>query len=286
MIESSPPVSINDVSEAKLCIRCAYSLVGLPLEGKCPECGLPIAITVRMALANAPDAYLRSIASGIRWIRLSAIIGSVLLVLVIVNLGIFPVVIVLIQTLATAVNISPGLATTVLFFALVVTLIGLAFGSLRGALAFTVRDRDEVETAASTGDRITIRGIAMYQCAANICCLCMFVFGVPSFTFAAVVGGAMIVAAVLQVVQVSATTRRAGWLLSRSSNRRGYERARSHATLVPILMLFGMVLIIFPLIAMVIHFDLLSRLRSVVLGTLDERQRRERTALSAACEPG
>lgn len=54
----------------RLCRRCRYNLKGLPLGGKCPECGAPIGAARRGKrftdnLTDAPIAYLKTLAFGL-----------------------------------------------------------------------------------------------------------------------------------------------------------------------------------------------------------------------------
>lgn len=55
------------------CIRCTYDLVGLTSAGACPECGTPVAETLRQGLFSGADlAYLRRIRRG-----LSLVLGGI-----------------------------------------------------------------------------------------------------------------------------------------------------------------------------------------------------------------
>jgi hypothetical protein len=254
-------------------------------DGDCPECGTPIAVTIRMALANAPEHYLRSIVSGIRYIRVLATTGGVLCGVVTAFLYAAPFSWMLLLSLLTQLNLDFALALMVLRALVFIAMVALAIGSLLGALAFTVCDRAEIETPSSARDRIAIRAIAIYQCGVNVSCLGVFLFGIAGPGFTSVLLGALILSLLLQAVQISVASRRAAWLLSRSSNRRGFERARSHVVLLPAIMLVGVVVIISPLIAMVMHLELLSRLRLVVQNILDERDQQRQSSPIAASEP-
>ena len=54
------------------CTRCSYRLFGLPIETECPECGLPIAESIRPELLQfAPSAWVRKIKWGLVFNALS-----------------------------------------------------------------------------------------------------------------------------------------------------------------------------------------------------------------------
>lgn len=62
------------VSDDRWCGRCGYSIVGLPIAGQCPECGLEIATSLRgLLLRDADPAYLAAVHRGLRLIMFGVI---------------------------------------------------------------------------------------------------------------------------------------------------------------------------------------------------------------------
>jgi hypothetical protein len=64
------------VSADLICRRCGYALRGLPAAGKCPECGVDVAESLRGdLLIEADPVWLERIASGLRWSWILALVG-------------------------------------------------------------------------------------------------------------------------------------------------------------------------------------------------------------------
>ncbi len=59
----------NPLAPAVPCRRCRYDLRGLPADGRCPECGTPVAVSIAGdRLRNADPAWLATLARGTRLI--------------------------------------------------------------------------------------------------------------------------------------------------------------------------------------------------------------------------
>ncbi len=63
------------------CVRCDYDLRGLPIEGRCPECGVPVEVSQRerRRLADAAVPYVNTLYAG-AWLVVIAIVLGVLAV--------------------------------------------------------------------------------------------------------------------------------------------------------------------------------------------------------------
>jgi len=71
------------------CIRCSYNLRGLPVAGRCPECGTPVADSLRGTLLQyAAPEYLATIHAGLRLVLFS-ILASVAFMVIGIIAGIW-----------------------------------------------------------------------------------------------------------------------------------------------------------------------------------------------------
>lgn len=266
-------LSMPVVASDQPCIRCAYNLVGLPVEGKCPECGLAIERSCGVeSPADFPSDCLRSIASGILWMQASAAAGALILGLMVI--GVFFGLLLLVKDFLKdpfggGSSVWPHMGLLVVGL---VAMVVLAITSCCGAMMFTAAGSSGAETNESTRDRVAVRMIAVIQCGLNL-----VVIGTPLLWESALesLGGffvfLMALSLLLQLVQVVAATSRAGWLFSRIQSSRGVARARTYVVLLPVLMIFGSIVLIGPLVAMFMHFRLLSRLRYELESVLDRR---------------
>ncbi|MBL8757900.1 MAG: hypothetical protein JNK35_05665 [Phycisphaerae bacterium] len=76
------------VTGKQLCNGCGYALVGLPVDGVCPECGRSVAASLAGDdLRFAPPEYLRSLERGARWVQWSLVL-KVLTIIAGIALGI------------------------------------------------------------------------------------------------------------------------------------------------------------------------------------------------------
>ncbi len=66
------PNTTPTTTDGAVCLNCGYALQGLPLDAKCPECGFPIADSLRDAIiACAPAGYRQRVLSGAELISTS-----------------------------------------------------------------------------------------------------------------------------------------------------------------------------------------------------------------------
>lgn len=71
----SQPVSASTIIGQFHCIQCGYQLAGLSPQSVCPECGTPVAESIKGdGLAFASVEYLRTIARGLSTVRWAALL--------------------------------------------------------------------------------------------------------------------------------------------------------------------------------------------------------------------
>ncbi len=269
--------STDVLAASHRCHRCTYDLVGLPLGGKCPECGTEIAESVRSGLlVDSSREYVRAIAGGILCLQFSALAGIVVFGLMAVGIvfAIMSGIAELLERFLASPRATGNSSVSIeaLLAVGLVVMAALSVASCFGSFLFTTRDSDGVETRSSARDRIIVRVIASVQCAVNLLVLSTPILGESALES---LGGffvyLMALSLLLQPVQVIAATSRAGWLFSRTQSSRGAARARTYVVLLPVLMILGSIVLIGPLVAMFMHFRLLSRLRYELESVLDRR---------------
>ncbi len=241
MIESSPSVSINAVSEAKLCIRCAYSLVGLPLEGKCPECGLPVQDSLRgILLRFASLRYREGIAFGSSLFRSALVLDGVLVI-------------------ATVVWLVPGLGSILNFdhqqivWALV-RLIAAVLAAV-GCLALTTRDPGLAMRESRWCARRVLRVAAVALLATEVLIfaqsllllsgMMMDVFNTNPGLYFAIAYGTNALFAVSTIVVLAASLRYIGWLFERVPDQARQMASRRLAWVLPVVLVIGAIVGVF-----------------------------------------
>lgn len=125
-----------------LCVECGYDLVGLAVDGDCPECGVAIARSLheRMLRFEPPD-WLDSLARGVRTWHRSLTVFAVLPLLLLVFLG----VLVAFEAIGSGPVISSGadrIVGSVLAYALLAAALFVGIGYLRGVWLMTTPKAD------------------------------------------------------------------------------------------------------------------------------------------------
>lgn len=81
-----PPAAPASVDEDIPCRRCGYNLRGLPIASRCPECGVPLNVSVNGDLLRYSDPeFVGTLHRGVRlmlWGILVSVIGAILAVVV------------------------------------------------------------------------------------------------------------------------------------------------------------------------------------------------------------
>ena len=88
---TTPSTPSDTITTPAQCIRCKYTLTGLDLAARCPECGTPCHRSVAPSLlSDADPAYIRALCSGIHRLELAllTIIASGFVALITVALGV------------------------------------------------------------------------------------------------------------------------------------------------------------------------------------------------------
>ncbi|MCC6968647.1 MAG: hypothetical protein IT434_00340 [Phycisphaerales bacterium] len=232
------------------CVRCSYNLRGLPASGNCPECGEPIANSIKgFMLQDASAEYRGKLTLG-----LSLVLNGILL-LVVVMIG----------------SVFLGfVAGSAAWPKLIASGVGFLVGCmmLLGYWNYTEPDPGYVIFEQPSSARNIVRIAVAVGAAVS---LAQFVLG---FFVADLAGGSVVSAVeivvlwlipvasfVIWVVQFLGVMNYTAWVGGRVPDDFIVRRARTYRWLLPVIYVVGAIVIIGPLIALVMYWNLLDRLR-------------------------
>lgn len=262
-------------SEGCLCLNCGYDLAGLSAEDRCPECGSPVERSLRgaMLIYSSPE-YLKKLHTGLFLIQLGIIL-TVLLTVVGAFVGIFAA--------AAGFGAAPGgggaaAGTAVNAFTLASSLlgIGVAFVSLAGWWLFTTPDPALSQQETGKSARLWVRGAVVARAAMSVVQL-VAPFALAALPFVAILLG--LVGAIVWAVQFFAAMLYLRWLAPRLPSGDVDRRAKRFMWLGPLLYIVGSLIIIGPLIALILYYNLLDDVRKRLKRI---RQDQEAAGLGAA----
>ncbi len=243
------------VESDRTCTRCSYNLRGLAINGNCPECGAPVADSLRgLLLQYASPEYLQAVGRG-----LSLILNG-LLVWIIAMIGIL-----LVRGSAANLGFSPSTIRSIEIL-MSAAQVGVAGMLALGYWWYTQPDPGYVGQESTTGARRVLRSMAVVRMGFEVVTLVT--------TFIAPLGGsvgsvaeyiayaALLLGFVAWCVQFFATMRYTRWLARRVPDAYIVRRASRYMWLLPLIATVGAIAVyIGPLLALVMYWNLLDRLR-------------------------
>lgn len=246
--ESLPDFSLVEARPERLCVRCGYALQGLSPVGKCPECGTDAALSWREpTLAAVTPEHLASLERGLSVVLYStpllaaASVGATLLL--------------------EAVNASH------LAFAITdLCLFAISSLLLWGHWLLSRPEPSRKATEANLDARRVVRGVVLAQLALALTLLAMslgsrapFGAGTPLIEWLTFSNW------LLWAVQFSATMRLTRRIGGRIPDQFIVRRSKVYAWVLPFLATVGVLAAFLgPLIALILYWDLLERLRNHV----------------------
>lgn len=242
------------------CIQCGYNLRGSPLAGKCPECGTDVARSMQgVLLQHASTEYQRSVESG-----LGLVLNGILVSIV---LAVF--------------NMALGIAGAPASLVLVGTALGLVpqVMLVLGYMRYTAPDPQFSGTELPDAARKLAR-IAVLVGAACALVQLLLQLGIIAGAGGAVGGAAgasglslilvgliglvSLLSLVAWAVQFFAVIKYTRWMAKRVPDGWIVDKTKLYIWLLPVLATVGALILIGPLIALVLYWNLHHRLRKQV----------------------
>lgn len=272
----APPPRPPDrvVDEECSCIRCGYSLRGLRASGQCPECGLPVGVSLRGDLLRwADERFITALARGLNLILTGLALYAVCLIAV-VGAGVGP---------------APLNGWDWWPVARDAAFLGASLLTLAGYWIFSAPDPGTSEGEQPHSARRVIRAAAVAEAAFKIVSLLLTIVDVrtPGVS-AAFAPGALAVltpqewaALLVRAADLAAfaaliygTVLHTRWLARRTPNPALAAKARAFLWLLPTLYILGAPLCCAgPAVALVLYAGMLSDLRTDIIEILDWRER-------------
>ena len=289
-VDPSPDGAAERVWGGLLCMRCGYDLTGLASDGVCPECGTPVADSMRgNLLADRSPEYVRTLKRG-----LSLVLNGILLWFVVIFLT--SVGTAFLGVSAGASGSAPPSFITSGWLTLFSGAINLGFSAmiLFGYWLFTARDPgDPVRDGAPTA-RNVLRVAVIVQASCDALSLLLTsivaVLAGPQMLAGSAVSGSggvyimlIAVSSLLGLVSFAAFVTiffsamlYVKGMAHRLPDDKVRRQAKSRIIACPIWATVGFLIIIGPLIALVLYWNLLNLVRTNL-----KRIVAEQTALAA-----
>lgn len=251
------------VAAGRRCCKCAYELTGLPMSGSCPECGTPVEASLRgFVLEYAHPDYLKKLKSGLEYV-LNGILCSVVLIVLAAAVP-FLLASLRSPSMSAFQMISQGLQ-------FLVTMI-ILFGYFKYTEPDPSYTGFEKPNSARTVLRIAIAvqaGCVAVQLLLTAVLLNTGGAGMTSLFSILLLGGLGLVSLAASATQYFAAIRYTRWLASRVPDDYVVRRTKTYMWLLPVLVTVGALVLIGPLIALIMYWNLLHRMRKHIKSILE-----------------
>ena len=248
--------------EPDVCLRCGYALTGLDADGICPECGTPVADSRRGALLKFSDPeYVATLHRGV----LLLLVGSITAIGLSTLGGVLLAAMALSQSAGTG---GGGTWTgTLMQVAQGLQLLGVAGEAMviLGWWWFSTADPALPPAARGDRPRLVIRIALVFGVLGLLAGIGMNGTGVGPQTFGGgltILGGVlMLLAGLAQVARFFGGMVYLRWMAPRLPDPFVGQRAKRYMWLLPLLIVIGSCILIGPLIATILTWLLLNRVR-------------------------
>lgn len=265
MTQFTPPsISLGtNVTEGKSCHKCGYALTGLSPNGLCPECGTPVTDSLRGILLQYASAdYLREVRSGLS-LYLNGILVSIVVGVIGAILGF---------TAAAGMTSMSGVQPIATGLSLIPAIM-----MLLGFWKYTTPDPgysgQENPNSARQVARIALIVSAIGTAASTVL---QFTGAAAAWTPGMGTGGAggaavgaaailmlivTIIGGIASLVQFFAGIRYTKWMFGRVPDAEEQKKCDKYMWMLPLIYILLACVAIGPLIALVLYWNLLHRLR-------------------------
>ena len=251
MEQIHPPANPQGIVDAlRSCIKCGYNIKGLFAEGHCPECGTPVAQSLRGdLLQHAAGDYVKTILTGHSWV-----LNSILVSIILQIAGAF---------VGFSVGAAGGTAASREFTALAAfAALAVSVWGLLGYLKLTTPDPQFDGSSQPERARVIVRAVAYAQMGIRGMLAAFSAFSTPSAAMVLVLGGLNALAIVAFAIQFVAMMNYTRWLARRVPDAWIVRRAGMYRWLLPLVAVPGAILLMIgPLIALIMYWNLLDRMR-------------------------
>lgn len=284
----APRGAISEV-RTHSCVKCAYSLEGLPHEGNCPECGTPVFESIPTALPRivANDRYCiqcayplvglapggncpecgTSIALSLGESTLAAASRDyVTIVHRGLSLVLNAILLFIVACIGAMVAYAFNAQTSLIDMAFQAVTLVVAAMMLVGYWLYTSPDPGQVAKEKTNSSRAVVRSIVQLQTVLALTSLGLRFLSSAQPRWASDIGMAAavftLISFVLWIVHFFAMMRYTRWIATRVPDMYIIKRTRRYMWLLPTLaILFYVVVFIGPLLALIKYWKLLDRLR-------------------------
>jgi hypothetical protein len=256
---TTSPIPATPAGDEDVCLRCGYALQGLDADGQCPECGTPVAASRQGRLLRFSDPeYVATLHRGI----VLLLVGSIMSVLLAISGGIAGIAVAFVQ------SSGGGVSNVTAQIVMGLQLLGSS-GELLVILGWWwFSSPDPALPPAARGDRprLVIRVALAFGVLGAVAGLGVGGIGVGpqsvtgglwQFASAAMLG----LAGLAQMVRFFAGMFYLRWMAPRIPDPLIEQRAGRYLWLLPVLVVVGSCVLVGPLIATVLQWLLLNRVR-------------------------
>ena len=248
----APEILPETAPEKAVCLQCGYSIRGLPTAHNCPECGTPIARSLRGNLLEFSSTdYVQSLHTGVTVILIAVIAQIAVICLVVAAMAVFGV-------FAGRRGSSPP----DLQLWMSIAMLPVTAAQLLGWWLFSAPDPAILGTEKGQSPRNIIRISVAVTAGAAVLDLLVRAMATrrPEVAMLAMLAGT--VTTVASIVQFFASMLYLRWLAPRLPDRSLEEQAKRNIWMLPLIYVVGFcILFIGPLVAMVIYLLMLNRFR-------------------------